>query len=109
MSTRRSPSPDLASRFPGLWRLAQDYLSNAWDYTFGTPQNALLAFREQQPELAGSAAAGIDALFVEYASERGREDALDTMDWGYAPDPGELDAFLRWACQTLRESQRAAG
>lgn len=109
MSTRRTRSPELASRFPGLWRLAQDYLSNAWDYTFGTPQNALLTFRQQQPELAGSAAAGIDALLAEYPTERAREDALDELDWGFAPDAGELDTFLQWARDALREPHRAVG
>lgn len=109
MSIRRSPSPELALRFPGLWRLSQDYLSNAWDYSFGTPQNALLRFRDEHPDLAASAASGIDALFDERPNERAREDALDELDWGYAPDTGQLDAFLTWARDALRQPERAAG
>ena len=109
MCAAPSRNPDLASRFPGLFTLAQNYLSDAWEDMYETPERAVSMFRMHHPELTRSAVDGIDALMREHPSERAREDALDELDWGYAPAAGELDAFLTWARDALQSQQRAVG
>lgn len=103
LSTRHSRSSDLSERFVGLQKLA-GYVSNAWDYEFGTPEAAVESFVEDHDELRGSAAEGISELFAVCVDEADRRVLLRDLGWGYAPRAGMLDEFLVWTRATLLES-----
>lgn len=102
MSSQPSRSSELAARFPGAHKLAYSYVTNSWDYLFGTPEAAVEAFMTDQPELIESAADGIDELLSSCADEPEREAVLDEWGWGYGGEPGVLDEFLIWTRATLR-------
>lgn len=103
MSSPRTPQSDLARRFPGLEVLADSYITYHLDYIYGDPENAVVQFAEQFPELRQSAADGITALLTEFASEHDRRAALADLRWGHAPRAGMLDEFLIWTRATLLE------
>jgi hypothetical protein len=103
MSTQHSRSSDVRARFPGLEELA-GYVSNAWDYEFGTPEAAVAAFLEDQPELLSSAADGLTEVLATCADETERLELLGDLGWGYAPRAGMLDEFLVWTRAVLLEA-----
>jgi hypothetical protein len=108
MSSPPTPASTFRVRFPGLVALATSYVSNSVDYLYGTPEAAVTAFiARADDERRQSAADGIAALFEECADEEARDRVLEELSWGYAPDPGELDEFLRWTQAQLLE-QRAS-
>lgn len=76
----------LSSRYVGLF----------WEEAFGTPEDAVLAFKRNHPELLQQASEAITWLFDAGADESARARVLDELGWGYAPAPGRLDDFLRW-------------
>ncbi|MFN2524135.1 MAG: hypothetical protein ABR614_12600 [Mycobacteriales bacterium] len=89
--------------------LATSYVSNAFDYLYGTPEAAVAAFiAKADGDRLTSAAEGIAALFDECADEEARDRVLEELSWGYAPDPGELDEFLRWTQAQLRKHRASA-
>jgi hypothetical protein len=106
MSVRRVPPSDLAARFPGLAELC-GYVSNAWDYEYGSPQVAVEAFASECPEQRASAAAGIAELFRSAATEEERRGLLRPLGFGYAGQPGEVDAFLGWTRDLLTRGNPA--
>jgi hypothetical protein len=94
------PESDLAQRFAGLDQLCGAYLSQLWDYVYGTPEAAVLEFcAHYKDDLAAltSVIAGLDTVFAECEDERARLDALTPMGFNYWPGDGKLDAFLLWA------------
>jgi hypothetical protein len=93
----------VAERFPGLVELSK-YVSNAWDYEFGTPEAAVEAFLEGAHD-GLSAAEGISELFAVCSDEADRRLLLRDLGWGYAPRPGMLDEFLIWTRATLLEQE----
>jgi hypothetical protein len=103
LSIRRSRNSELAERFPGLLTLC-GYLGQSWDYEYGTPEAAVQGFCAgwaDDRDVLSSAAAGLDALFIEFANEATRLDALDPMGFNYAPRPGKLDEFFVWARKAI--------
>jgi hypothetical protein len=105
LSSRHSRSSDVAAGFPGLAELS-GYVSNAWDYEYGSPEAAVEAFVKGVPDLRSSAADGISELFAGCVDEADRRLLLRDLGWGYAPGPGLLDEFLIWTRATLVESGR---
>lgn len=105
LSSPLSQSPDLATRFPGLETLASGYVNNAWDYLYGSPQAAVLALRDEAPELVESAVAGVKHLLTDFMSESDRRAVLTDMGWGYGGPPGTLDAFLDWTLRVLCDGE----
>lgn len=105
MSSPPSPSSELAVRFPGLVELCS-YVSNAWDYEYGTPQAAVDAFVTECGDQRESAAAGIDELFRAVGSEAERKDLLREFGFGYTGRPGTVDEFLIWTRMVLRHGPR---
>jgi hypothetical protein len=74
-----------------------------YEYVDGSPQDAVRSFIVSEPSLVASAAEGVGFLLTECPDERARMEALRTMNWAYAPDPGDLDEFLRWARDVLTQ------
>jgi len=101
MSSRPTQISELGSKFPGLAVLADRYVTNHWDYQFGTPEAAVLAFQGDHPELVADAAAGIDWVCRTLSAEVERTAALARLGWGYGGGPGMLNDFLAWTLQTL--------
>jgi hypothetical protein len=82
--------------------MAESYVSLSWDYEFGSPEAAVDAFLEDADAAEReNAAAAIDALFAECATEAERLELLGDS-WGYAPREGMLDEFLIWTRAALR-------
>jgi hypothetical protein len=104
LSTRPSPDSELGRRFPGLATLAAECLNLSWDFEYADAQDAVVSFASQFPDEVASCAAGIEALLDECSDEASRLKQLDALGWGYAPRPGQLDAFLLWARDTLRQA-----
>jgi hypothetical protein len=81
--------------------MAESYVSLSWDYEFGSPEAAVEAFvSDASAEERENAAAGIQVLFDEFATEADRLEVLGSH-WGYAPRAGMLDEFLIWTRVTL--------
>ena len=101
MYSRPIPTSELAKRFPGLRALASDYVNLEWDYEYDSPQEAVLAFAEQESELVGDVVDGLTWLCRTFPEESARAAALDQLGWGYGGRPGMLNDFLAWTLQTL--------
>lgn len=107
MYSRHFLSSEFSERFPGLVELC-NYVSNAWDYEYGTPESAVAAFVGEAAELAPSAAHGITEVLTCCPDERDRLRLLGDLGWGYAPrGEGELDEFLIWTRTVLLGSAPA--
>jgi hypothetical protein len=102
MAARPTPSSDLAAQFPGLVGLC-GYVSNAWDYEYGSPEAAVVAFIGECADQRASAAAGLEELLRKLDPETERKAVLGWLGFGYTGPPGTVDRFLRWTQARLRQ------
>jgi hypothetical protein len=109
MSARPTPTSELADVFPGLEMLARSYVDLSWDYEYGSPEAAVVAFVEDNPGLAASAAGGLRHLLTACLDDASRLAQLRPLGWGYTGGSRSLALFLTWAADALEVAARTVG